>query len=508
MFFRNEPISLRQTSWILMLPVGTLGTWNQGFDAQMTPYETVDRRGKSGKITIEIVREVVDSAKELKDNGRRLRIGRFTSYLKKKLDMDLGRKTITDILVANDLYKVETRKRRPRFYRSLCRRIPNGLLSLDGSDLEVWIDDIVEKFNVELGVDVGSFCHTGFGIQRTETAEAVIEALEAHRRQWGVPLGVLFDCGSANQSDDVFRYLHDHGIEPVPVGPGNPKGNGTDEGAFSLMKRTLGKICIDTSSAGALARSVLEKLISVYITMRNQIVLGRGTSPPAAEMKVPVTAAQRQAESQRLSDHNQARNAPDANAPKYERLDWVIRSHGLGPEQAELEHARRSIRGYEMEAITKTEQAFLKAVQRDVRRKNLSYFFGILRNIQQEIDNEAYQNYCRKRYSYQHMIEEQRRQQQKDELDAPATIENIVEMAVRAVTQKLRSIKELAKKRAREWALELCASVGYIGPVRKKIQDAIGSLSDLDGRQKEQVWELLESFLNQKPGTESVTLVS
>jgi hypothetical protein len=495
-------------SWFLMLPVGTLSTWNQGFDEQMRRYEAVDRRGKSGKITIEIVREVVEAAKELKAKGRRLGIGKFTSDLNKKLDMDLGRKTITDILVANDLYKVETRKRRPRFYRSLCRRIPNGLLSLDGSDLEVWIDDIVEKFNVELGVDVGSFCHTGFGIQRTETAEAVIEALEAHRRQWGVPLGVLFDCGSANQSDDVFRYLHDHGIEPVPVGPGNPKGNGTDEGAFSLMKRTLGKICIDTSSTGALARSVLEKLISVYITMRNQIVLGRGTSPPAAEMKVPVTAAQRQAESQRLSDHNQARNAPDANAPKYERLDWVIRSHGLGPEQAQLEHARRSIRGYEMEAITKTEQAFLKAVQRDARRKNLSYFFGILRNIQQEIDNEAYQNYCRKRYSYQHMIEEQRRQQQKDELNAPATIENIMEMAVRAVTQKLRSIKELAEKRAREWALELCASVGYIGPVRRKIQDAIGSLSDLDGRQKEQVWELLESFLNQKPETESVTLVS
>jgi len=47
-----------------------------------------------------------------------------------------------------------------------------------------------------------------------------------------------------------------------------------------------------------------------------------------------------------------------------------------------------------------------------------------------------------------------------------------------------------------------------MGPVRKNIQDAIGSLSDLDGKQKEQVWELLESILNQKPGTESVTLVS
>ena len=71
----------------------------------------------------------------------------------------------------------------------------------------VWINDAVEKFIVELGVDVGSFCHTGFGIHRTETAEAVIEALEAHRRQWGVPLGVVFDHGTANLSDDVAQYL-------------------------------------------------------------------------------------------------------------------------------------------------------------------------------------------------------------------------------------------------------------------------------------------------------------
>ena len=31
----------------------------------------------------------------------------------------------------------------------------------------------------------------------------------------------------------IVSYLSDCGIEMVPAGPGNPKGNGTDEGAFS-----------------------------------------------------------------------------------------------------------------------------------------------------------------------------------------------------------------------------------------------------------------------------------
>ncbi|MFC1886961.1 hypothetical protein ACFLZM_07885 [Thermodesulfobacteriota bacterium] len=505
-FFRNESQTLEKTAWVIHVPVGTLGTWNQGFDDQMVPYQVVDRRGKSGKVTLEVVRHVIDEAKEFKAGGKRLRIQKFTSYLNEKFQLNLGRKTIADILVANDLYKVETRKKRPRFYRSLCRRIPNGLLSLDGSELVVWINDAVEKFIVELGVDVGSFCHTGFGIHRTETAEAVIEVLEAHRRQWGVPLGVVFDHGTANLSDDVANYLKDKGIDPVPAGPGNPKGNGTDEGAFSQMKRTFGEIRIDASSPETLAKSVLKKLVTVYITMRNQMSLRRSIWSPTAHIKAPVTDTQRQEERQKLSEHKRAKNAPDANQPKYDRLDWIIRSHNLNPEQAEIDHARSSIRGYDIQAISKTEEAFLKAVNRDARRKNLSYFFGILRNIQRDMDNDRYQLYCRERYNYQHMLEVQRRQD--EELKAPPKIEIIVDMALKAVTEKARVIKELAERRVRQWIQELLGSVRYVGSVKKKIQDAIGSLSHLDLEQKEQIWRLIEQFLNQKPEAESVTLVS
>jgi hypothetical protein len=291
-------------------------------------------------------------------------------------------------------------------------------------------------------------------------------------------------------------------------GRNESKGNGTDEGAFSLMKRTFGQIHINASSPEALAKSVLEKLVSVYVTMRNQMALHRSVGSPTAHMKAPVTDTQRQEERQRLAEHKRAKNAPDANQPKYDRLDWIIRSHNLHPEQAEFEHARRSIRGYDMQAIVKTEDAFLKAVNRDARRKNLSYFFGILKNIQRDMDNDRYQLYCRERYNYQHMLEVQKRQDQKEELVAPPKVEIIVEMALMAVTEKARIIKGLAERKVRQWTRELLESVHYIGSVRKKIQDAIGSLSHLDEKQKEQIWGLIEQFLNQKPEAESVTLVS
>jgi hypothetical protein len=69
----------------------------------------------------------------------------------------------------------------------------------------------------------------------------------------------------ARRKSLLFSSLEAHEIEAVPAGPYNPKGNGTDEGAFSQMKRALGVVRFNLSSPRALARSVLEKLISLYI---------------------------------------------------------------------------------------------------------------------------------------------------------------------------------------------------------------------------------------------------
>ncbi len=71
---------------------------------------------------------------------------------------------------------------------------------------------------------------------------------------------LVCDHRSANLSEDAIDYIKAEGIELVAAGPRNPKGNGTDEGAFSQMKRALGTIHIDMSSPKALAKSVLESL--------------------------------------------------------------------------------------------------------------------------------------------------------------------------------------------------------------------------------------------------------
>ena len=465
----------------------------------MRAYKTTDKRGIATKVSVEVIGQIVEKARALKAKNKRLRIQEFSREFNQEQEMQLSWKTIQEILTANDLYKPETRQKRPVFYKNLCQRIPNGLLSIDGSDFALWINDQPLEYNIELGVDVGSFCHTGFYISQSETAAAVLNILEQHGQEFGLPLGVVFDSGSANLSEEVTDYLQKNEINIAPAGPANPKGNGSDEGAFSLLKKTIGNIRLDTSSSWALGKSVLEAILSVYVRMRNQLSLHKPRITPLEHMQTPVSKEQLEHEQQRLDEHIRNKSQNDSDQPKLDRLFWVINHHGLTPEMAELKRAEKCIKAYDLEAISQTEKAFLSAVNRDQARKNLSYFFGILKNIQQEIDDQRYQEYCREKYNYELRLENQRRLQE-SQAKSQRTIEEIVNLATTVMALTSDFLKESALKRCQRWLEQLLSEKNYIQPIRKKIFDVIGNKKDLDLDQKEQVSQLMEQILNQTVG--------
>ena len=490
---------------MLAVSAGTLSCWNQGFDENMQPLKVADHRGKASKVTIAIVRRVCEKAKHLKQQAKRIRLKQFTKTLEKEDAIYLSSKTVNEILIANDLAAAQSRKKRPRFYQSLCQRIPNGLLSLDGSKFIIWLDNMPFTFNLELAVDVGSFTHTAFSIADTETTNEVISVLEAHRRQWGTPIGIVCDHGSANLSENAMDYIHAQGIELVAAGPANPKGNGTDEGAFSQMKNALGVIRLDMSSPKALAKSVLNALVSVYVYMRNRLCLHNKNALPIEQMAMPVSQDQCNAERQRLKEHQKAKAGSEQDQLKLNHLQWVIEHFGFELEADVLKRAQYSIKAYELGAIGETQKAFVKATNRKPDRCNLSYFFGILKNIQQQRDEQAIRQYCRQRYNYQRMLDMQRKQ---DTEQQPASIDHIISMLEKAVTKKSRIVKELAIRRVGEWTHELMSNYSYIGSLKKKLSDALGKLNHLSFEQKQKAWELLEQFLKPESEQKSVTLSS
>jgi hypothetical protein len=495
---------LREVAWALHVCASILGDWNQVFDEDMRALEVPENRGKASKVTVEMVRIIIRAAEEIKKMGKRLRIKGFTKELREKHRIELSKKKVREVLIANNLFAPETRIRRPRFYLSLRKEIPNGLLSFDGSEMVVWVDGDPYKFNVELGVDVKTFDHTSFSIGEAETSEELIKVLEAHRKKWGDPVGVLFDHRSSNLSEETRKYLEAHDIEAVPAGPYNPKGNGTDEGAFSQMKRALGVIRLDLSSPRALARSALEKLISLYIDMRNRIPVRGRVLSPSEDMKVPVTREQRGLERQKLKEHNRVKTQRKEDQDKLDQLHAMLRYHGITAEPDALKHAERSIKGFAKEAINATEEAFLKAVKRNPEKKCLPYFFGILIRIQKKMDDEALQDYCRQRYNMQVMTRLCNEQEPK----AEHSVEGIVGMLTHAVKTSLQYVEELAIRKARQWTRELMGSYRYPGALKNQFSKTLEGLSDLTLQQKSQIWELIEQFLNPKTAEGSVTQIS
>ena len=476
--------------------MSTLGVWDRIFDAQCNPLKLPDERGRKSKVDPRIVRCIIEKAQRLIAQGKRIRIKRFTSQLGKEDDIHLSAKTVREILIANDVIAAHSRKRRPKFYQSLGRHIPNGLLSFDGSEFTVWLNDQALKFNVELGVDVASFAHTAFSIADTETASEVINVLEFHRNQWGVPVGVLCDHRSGNLSKEVVDYLFAHEIEQVPAGPYNAKGNGTCEGAFSQMKETLGSIVVDMSSPKALARSVLNLVVGLYVRMRNRLCKQGHRQAPLEQVAMTISEEHRKLEKKQLKAHKKAKATNSEDQLKLNCLHWVVKDSGFELDPAALKRAEYTIKYYDLAAIGQTEAAFIKAVRKNAGRRNIAYFFGILRNIQQTIDDEAWRQYCSRRYNYQAMLEMQRELGHQDD---PITIDHVVRMLEQAVTVKVQFVKELAIRKANQWALELMQGKTYIGPVRNRISDAIGALKNLTFDQRQYAMELFEQFLKPSP---------
>ena len=211
---------------------------------------------------------------------------------------------------------------------------------------------------------------------------------------------------------------------------------------------------------------------------------------------MPISEEHRKLEKKQLKAHKNAKAPNSQDQLKLDRLHWVIKNSGFELDPAALKRAEYSIKFYDLAAIGQTEAAFIKAVRKNAGRNNIAYFFGILRNIQQTIDDEAWRQYCSRRYNYQTMLEMQREQEHQDDT---ITVDHVVRMLEQAVTVKVQFVKELAIRKASQWALELMQGKTYIGPIRNRISDALGTLKNLTLDQRQYAMELFDQFLQPSP---------
>ena len=83
----------------MAVKISTLSEWNQLFDEKMVPLIVPDGRGKWRKITSDMVKKIIEVAKELKSKGRRIRLKSFAKQVETEKGIVLrGQQLITSQL--------------------------------------------------------------------------------------------------------------------------------------------------------------------------------------------------------------------------------------------------------------------------------------------------------------------------------------------------------------------------------------------------------------------------
>jgi hypothetical protein len=230
--------------------------------------------------------------------------------------------------------------------------------------------------------------------------------------------------------------------------------------------------------------------------MRNRLPVGRsGTSCPEATMNEPTSAAQREAAKARYrrhQDRKRNRQAPSQER-KRERLEWIIRYHDLQVDEPSRKRGEKSIVHYELEAITESEEAFVRAIRRDAQRASLAYFFGILNRIQQQKDTDRHREYCRQRYEYHRMLEREREEQEQQ--TSRVSVETVVAQLCAGVSSPMKPLRDFAMKQGRRMLESLKAHYRYLGVLKKKITAALNAVPELTVTQRTEIVAFVEEAL-------------
>jgi hypothetical protein len=209
-------------------------------------------------------------------------------------------------------------------------------------------------------------------------------------------------------------------------------------------------------------------------------------------MTSPVSNNEREDIRERYRKRSQKIKDPEQKA-KLDHLDFIIRNHQLETDEKSLKRGQKCIVSYDLEAISKSEEAFLRAIRRNRERTTLPYFFGILKNIQNEMDEARYEDYCRQRYGYEQILERER--EKREQMDNRPTVEGLAAMIKNAVLSRLPDLRNILVGQARRMACHLKKQYRYLNVLRKKILDALNEVSEFTLEQLKKATMLMEEVL-------------
>ena len=387
-----------QIAEALGVPLPSLFRWCSEANEQGRFPQKPERRGTHRRAAPEDIQRVLEEYKSLAADTT---LEKFTvAFNQKYPDKTLDRRTITRILQANDLRKIETRGGPPPYRGRFQVYFPGAQVSIDAKKCDVVF--IAEKRQVitltkEVGIDLASGAILGDAIEKTENSSGVERVLVQVREECRGILALLSDNGTANRAADaegIFRW--EKGDGRIFSFPYHPWTNACSEGLNGQFARIVGSIEIDDTSRETIAASVIEVVWRIFIHFHNDSPRERlGGKSPLAYLReyvpapVEVEAARKGLQAQRKKSQASREPHPRLSDPAFRsRVEALLGRHRLS---VSVDEALRALLPFDLGVIQRSSDAFFIQSQReafDERKRAFAYFMGIVRNKQREVDTE------------------------------------------------------------------------------------------------------------------------
>lgn len=349
----------------------------------------------------------------------------FTEHFNQKYPASpLDRSTITRILEAHGLRKIETRLPQKPYHPSFKVYFPGAQAALDGTECKVIFSSAPDRpvtVTQEVAIDIASLTVLGEALEKEENAVGVGRVVVRIRQECAAILAILSDNGSANRSEKVRHLMErDSELGQVFSFPYHPQTNGHLEGLFGQFSRIAGKLEIDDRSKETLAFSIVRVIWRIFIHFHNHSPRERlgGLSPleylrryavMPAELEQARAGLKKQAERSR----HLRQEHPRLSDPNFRSLvERVLNRHRL---EVPLEEALRALLHYDRQVIENASAAFFIQTQRDgfdERKRTFAYFMGIVRNKQKELDEGRLRAYLEAQKTEEVLREQEAARQQ------------------------------------------------------------------------------------------------
>ncbi|MGH7371867.1 MAG: hypothetical protein ACREJK_08510, partial [Candidatus Methylomirabilales bacterium] len=194
----------------LRVPLPSLLRWCSEADAGARFPPKTERRGTHRRAGPEDIQRVLDEYNSLSADTT---LEEFTvSFNKKYPEHTLDRRTITRILQANGLRKIDKRGAPPPYHGRFQVYFPGAQVSIDAKRCSVVF--LGERRQVitltkEVGIDIASGAILGDALEKTENSHGVERVLIRVREEYRSVLALLSDNGSANRAADaegIFQW--------------------------------------------------------------------------------------------------------------------------------------------------------------------------------------------------------------------------------------------------------------------------------------------------------------